>query len=572
MTGGPVNVALESPSEIHNQILIFICFKYTALMEIPLTSLDACSYFLESQPPSLVASRLLQDQALCRTGKGIPSLLVHCLPGRADAIAREISKDVPDVPIAVARMRYANIVANIKSYLANLKHDTLDGDRSSIPPHMVPSDDDYRAALKVLRYLQLPQMRFQIDGVDRIQDIVQSQLELGPHLRNALLTDSTKKLNRICYICRFRFTQSHHLYPSLCHSCGEFNISSSAISLPSNLDLHGKTAVVTGGRVNLGFNTALRLLRCGANVIVSTRYPRDALERYQKEHDGEQWLTRLRIMGADFRSAKDVFALIKAIVECLHGWGTNKLDILINNAAQTLTDSFEQEERQILREWLLTGSSDDDMVQDGVDGATDYTPRLRGGQSDRLLTDNNAIPNPERQSSWVQRMSEIPYEDVISAHSVNTFVPFILIRELIPYMRGPLSGAPITDSLPRKPSSYIVNVSSREGLPERCMDHQAKNGQHVHTNMSKAALNMLTETEAGKAWKEGRVAMNAVDPGYMSADPEWMRMIGREGEETPLSWEDGVGRIMWVIAKGEAENIPIWGKFLKHFVEIDPKR
>ena len=206
------------------------------------------------------------------------------------------------------------------------------------------------------------------------------------------------------------------------------------------------------------------------------------------------------------------------------------------------------------------------------DGAADYTPRLRGGQSDRLLIEINTVPNPERQSSWVQRMSEIPYEDVISAHSVNTFVPFILIKELIPYMRRPPSDPeprPITDSsVPRKPSGYIINVSSREGLPER----QAKNGQHVHTNMSKAALNMLTETEARQAWKEGRVAMNAVDPGYMSADPEWMRMIGREGEETPLSWEDGVGRIMWVVAKGEAENIPIWGKFLKHFVEINRRR
>ncbi|KAF8327989.1 dehydrogenase [Amanita rubescens] len=542
-------------------------------MDIPLTSLDACNSFLESQPPSLVAARLLQDQALCRTGKGIPSLLASCLPRRADAIAREISKDVPDVPIAVARMRYANIVANIKSYLANLKHDNLDGDRSSIPPHMVPSDDDYRAALKVLRYLQLPQMRFKTDGADQIQDIVQSQLELGPHLRNALLTDA-KKLTRICYICRFRFIQSHRLYPSLCHSCGEFNISSSAISLPSNLDLHGKSAVVTGGRVNLGFHTALRLLRCGANVAISTRYPRDAMERYQNEHDAAQWLSRLRIMGADFRSAKDVFALIKAIVGCLHDWETNKLDILINNAAQTLTDSIEQEESQIRREWLLTSSSDDNdvMVQDG---AADYTARLRGGQSDRLLTENNAIPNPERQSSWVQRMSEIPYEDVISAHSVNTFVPFILIRELIPYMRRSPSDPeprPVTDSLPMKPSGYIVNVSSREGLPERYMNHQAKNGHHVHTNMSKAALNMLTETEARQAWKEGHVAMNTVDPGYMSADPEWMRMVGREGEETPLSWEDGVGRIMWVVAKGEADNVPIWGKFLKHFVEIDPRR
>lgn len=538
-------------------------------MDIQLTSLDACASFLESESPSVVAARLLQDQSLCRTGKGIPSLLAYCLPARADPIAREISNDVPGVPVAVARMRYASIVANIKSYIANLERDSLDGDRTTIPAHMTPSDDDYRAALKVLRYLQLPQTKINIDCVDKVAAIVQSQLELGPHLRHAPLTDTKK--SRICYICRFRITQSHRLYPSLCHPCGEFCISSSAISLPSNLDLHSKTAVVTGGRVNLGFHTALRLLRCGASVIVSTRYPRDALERYRNERDAAQWISRLRIMGADFRTAKDVFALVKAIIGCLHEWGTSKLDILINNAAQTLTDSVEREERQIQREWLLmSAESGDRLVQDND---VDYTPRLRGGQSDRLLIENNNVPNPERQSSWVQRMAEIPYEDIISAHSVNTFVPFILIRELIPYMRRHPSdseASPIDDASPKKkPSAYIVNVTSREGLPER---RQAKNGQHVHTNMSKAALNMLTETEAGKAWKEGRVALNAVDPGYMSADPEWMRMIGREGEETPLNWEDGVGRVLWVVAKGEAQNTCIWGKFLKHFVEIDPKR
>ena len=199
-------------------------------MDIPLTSLlaDACASFLESQLPSVVAARLLQDQSLCRTGKGIPSLLAYYLPARADAIAR---------------MRYANIVAKIKSYQANLEHDALDGDPSTIPAHMIPSDDDYRATLKVMRYLQLPQTKIKIDVADRVAAIVQSQLELGPHLRHALLMDTKK--SRICYIRRFRIAQSHRLYPSLCYPCGEFCISSSTIFLTSNLDLHGKTAVVT---------------------------------------------------------------------------------------------------------------------------------------------------------------------------------------------------------------------------------------------------------------------------------------------------------------------------------------
>ncbi|KAK2464461.1 hypothetical protein APHAL10511_003609 [Amanita phalloides] len=184
-------------------------------MDIPLTSLHECTLFLESQPPPLIAARVLHDLSLCRTGSGIPSLLVYCLPARADPIALEISKDAPNVPLSVARMRYSSIVANIKSYLATLQHTSLDGDAGSIPTHMVPSDDDYHSTLKVLRYLQLPQIRLKVDGssgTDQIAAIVQSQLELGPQLRNTpLLTTGTTGTNKdkarqICYICRFKYT------------------------------------------------------------------------------------------------------------------------------------------------------------------------------------------------------------------------------------------------------------------------------------------------------------------------------------------------------------------------------
>ncbi|KIL61477.1 hypothetical protein M378DRAFT_166935 [Amanita muscaria Koide BX008] len=567
-------------------------------MDTPLISLEACGVFLNTQTPSIIAARLLRDQSICRSeSPGTPSLLVYCLPAKADNIAREISKDIPNVPIAIARMRYSNIIAGIKSHLSNLQRNSLDGD-DRIPAHMIPSNEDFHAALKVLRYLQLPQVPVKLGGLDHITDVIQSQLDLGPQLRENLLIPTKK--SQVCYICRFRYTRRHRLYSSLCHPCGEFNISSSALSLPSNLNLNAKTAVVTGGRINLGYHTALRLLRCGAHVIVSTRYPHDAEERYINEPDASDWRSRLRIIGADFRSAKDVFAFVKAIVECLQSWGKTKLDILINNAAQTLTDSVEKEEQSIHRELLLTvqasnGSNDGVDTHDG-NGIGDvgmvqtvpYVPRVRGGQSDRLLISNNAVLNPERPtSSWVQRISEIPYEDVISAHSVNTFVPFILIRELLPFMNhqrnsGFNNDTYVPHSPPKfgkksaatgKPAAYIINVSSREGLPER--RRQAKDGHHVHTNMSKAALNMLTETEATKTWRSGRVALNAVDPGYMSADPVWMKMVGRDvdGEqETPLKWEDGVGRVLWIIAKGETELVPIWGKFLKHFVEIDPRR
>jgi hypothetical protein len=88
---------------------------------------------------------------------------------------------------------------------------------------------------------------------------------------------------RACYICHiwiFRAT-SYPGYPSLYSSCRSFNISFSELSLPANLELHKKNALVTGGCVNLGFHTGLRLLRCGAFVIVTTGYSQDTGDRYQ---------------------------------------------------------------------------------------------------------------------------------------------------------------------------------------------------------------------------------------------------------------------------------------------------
>ncbi|KAK7728898.1 hypothetical protein SLS57_002130 [Botryosphaeria dothidea] len=166
---------------------------------------------------------------------------------------------------------------------------------------------------------------------------------------------------------------------------------------------------------------------------------------------------------------------------------------------------------------------------------------------------------------------EIPYEDVISAHAVNTFVPLILCRELLPLMGGTKdpSGHSDTGPLLDKPEGYIINVSSREGIFEDRTNSTAKGGKHVHTNMSKAALNMITETESATAWQTRRVAMNTVDPGYMSAAPEYEDAF--DGIR-PIGWEDGAGRVLWPVAMGEMEGEAIWGRFLKHYgaVHVDP--
>ncbi|CAH0003814.1 unnamed protein product [Clonostachys byssicola] len=375
-----------------------------------------------------------------------------------------------------------------------------------------------------------------------------------------------------CYICRHSMSDKrgfHPIFLAMCKACGDFNLAGSRMSLPEMLDLRGKTALVTGGRVNLGFYTALRLLRCGARVIVSSRYPHDTLVRYQRQPDSDSWINnRLRIVGADFRTARDAFALAAEVKSILEAWSTGDstkplLDILINNAAQTLTDGETKETIAVHRESSLHVS----LPTHPALPATSYTPRIGGGVPDGFLegrtqealppanTSASAIQPVPEKSSWVQDMSEIPYADVVTAQAVNAFVPLILIRELLPVMSH--------GGIREQQSGHIINVSSREGIFEASRNHSAKKGTHVHTNMSKAALNMITETEAGPAWRSHGVAMNTVDPGYMSASPEMENLFGGV---RPLSWEDGAGRVLWPVAMafGEEKTV-IWGRFLKHY-------
>ena len=409
-----------------------------------------------------------------------------------------------------------------------------------------------------------------------------------------------------CYICCFVLVDPHPQYPSFCRPCGAFNIAEAEMSLPNSLDLHGKTAVVTGGRINLGFHTALRLLRCGAKVIVTSRYPQDTEYRYLEQSDRACWCERLKIVGADFRTAIDVFQLVIKIKELLKNWssdqGSPRLDILINNAAQTLTDPISAEKKAIANEGNLKNLGSGSLVCD-----TSYDARVRGGtmQPWGLLEANQAKDN-ERQptssysslktesaslsngsgdlsadlsvrtdpSSWMQSLSAIPYEDFITAYSVNSLVPMILIRELMPFMaqqthtskKDTMFASSTKDRLSPIPTAYILNISSREGIFEETPRSSAKNGKHLHTNMSKAALNSITQTEAATAWKKHKIAINSVDPGFMSAAPEIRVKIG----ECPIGFEDGAGRVLWPIAMGERGEA-VWGRFLKHFgkVEVD---
>lgn len=397
-----------------------------------------------------------------------------------------------------------------------------------------------------------------------------------------------------CYICRFTCTDQHKLFPAMCIPCGDFNLAGSAFVKTPGIIIpdHRKIAVITGGRVNLGFHLALHFLTQGFRVIVTTRYPQDAVQRYRqhfirKGRDAARTTCNLRIIGADFRTSVDVFnavCQIKELVTCPDRgftWGSLcGIYFLINNAAQTLTDSIAKERLGIEREASLAQQGNSFEV---LPVQHNYTPRVRGGTLGAVEGSAPLMPLIDgggkqdvlpvvgdcSPSSWAQRLSDIPYEDFISAHSVNTFTPLMLIRELAPLMSTGRDGL----------QGHIVNVSSREGIFEARRGNTAKSGRHVHTNMSKAGLNMITETEAETLWKEKRIAVNTVDPGYMSAAPECQNLFNGE---RPISWEDGAARVLWPIYQMEAkykereknkEYNKYWGRFFKHYgaVRVEPR-
>ena len=573
---------------------------------VALNSAAACEEFLESEDPLIIACQLRADEEACRSGR-LPSLLalyVQSLsPKKADLVGTQLCPETAKYSRSIKMVQYSGIVGSIKAYLTHMTHEHRLEDLPSVgteKPRYHPSTEDYETTLKVLDSIK-NEDGFRIKASTSLEDIVRTLEESlknsssghQDHVPRTPLRESMQitKSQRKCYICQFWLVTPHPQYQSLCKACGEFNLASSNLSLPSNLRLVGKTALVTGARIHLGFHTALRLLRSGAKVIISSRYPRNAALRYLAESDAGNWHDSLKIIGADFRAARDIFQLVECVKGILKQWdfgGIGKLDILVNNAAQTWTDSIQKEQEAIEQEEMLY--LERSASHCGVLVASDYVPRVRGGtqESEPLITlsqlreqiveaihntpdeDNMvanlpinghtsmAVQDASDKCSWFQTLHEIPYEDIISAHSVNTFVPLILIRELLPLMGTTRSQSPLP--LSTKPRAHIINVSAREGMFEANPKSKHKNGQHVHTNLTKAALNMLTETEAWPAWRERRVAMNSVDPGYLSMPLE----MEKRGKKCPIGWEDGAGRVLWPVAVGERGEA-VWGRFLKDY-------
>ena len=314
---------------------------------------------------------------------------------------------------------------------------------------------------------------------------------------------------RQCLICKKRSIDHY----GICPECEKMNEAHRAASA----DLSGYTAVVTGGRINIGYSTCLRLLRNGAQVIAVTRFPYDAVGRYSAEPGFDDFKDRLHICGFDLKRADRMDELISYVKETF----PEGLDILINNAAQTI--------RKAPSYYAELAAAEERLKLDfsGELPAVILTGREKSGEIMLLSNDTDpALYETPDHNSWVSKSDEISAAELLEVQLINVTAPFLLTAQLKSQMAKSIHK-----------NRFVINVSSVEGR----FNQKIKLARHVHTNMAKASLNMMTHSLAGEFAAE-RIFMYSVDPGWVSNQFPAEYEISKKFIPY-LTYDDGAARI-----------------------------
>lgn len=347
---------------------------------------------------------------------------------------------------------------------------------------------------------------------------------------------SVKKANKIknpcCYICKVKLWKDdmrHNIHIDMCWLCG--NINHSKRDFVRNL--LGKVAIVTGGRIKIGFETAIRLLRNGCTVVVTSRFVDDCLERYTKDPDYEKFKDRLFIYQLNMLDGTSLNTFVNYIFKTF-----SRVDFLINNAAQTI-----KRPKEFFQHLLdKIDNTNNDGNQKLIVHRNESELKLLDEHNDLLIGYNKneiseIFPKGEldmfdqqidlrTNNSWMLEAEEVNLRELAEVYIINSIAPYILSTKLKPVMGN---------SEDQKAAySWIINVTSMEGV----FNWDFKPSRHPHTNMAKAALNMFTRT-CGQHFIKMNIVMVCVDTGWNnSQQPNSYEF------QTPVDCVDGAARIL----------------------------